>query len=196
MFYVDDCICSTCRGQMPYFPHTIMLNSLRVEGLYLYEGLLREALIQFKEYNDEALYPLFLYPHMESLRKRYRGYYLMPLPSSARALQKRGFKPVNLIFSLLQLPVIEGFYKKSDVDQKSRSFAQRQQISQQIALRKDIELKDRKILLVDDIVTSGATMQAGYRLIRDQAAVVKGLTLSYNRRFLPLWQRFLVEKVL
>ncbi len=196
MFYVDDCICSYCRGQMPYFLRTITLGKLRVEGLYLYEGLLREALIQFKEYNDEALYPLFLYPHMEWLGKKYRGYHLLPLPSSDKAFQRRGFKPVNLIFSMLQLPVIEGFYKKSDVDQKSRTFAQRQQIRQQIALRKGVDLQGKKILLVDDIVTSGATMQTGYQLIRDQAVEVRALTLSYNRRFLPVWQRFLVEKVL
>jgi predicted amidophosphoribosyltransferase len=196
MFYVDDCICSSCRGQMPYFPRTITVGKLKIEGLYLYDKLLREALIQFKEYNDEALYPLFLYPHVQRLKRKYRGYHLMALPSSAQALKRRGFKAVELIFSLLEMPVIEGFYKKSDVDQKSRSFKDRQLIRSQIALKADVNLAGKKILLVDDIVTSGATMQTGYRLVSGRADAVNALTLSYNRRFLPAWQRFLAEKVL
>ncbi|MBQ6654403.1 MAG: ComF family protein [Erysipelotrichaceae bacterium] len=194
MFYVNDCICSSCRAQLAYFPRTIKTPELRIEGLYLYQGLLRDTLIQFKEYNDEALYPLFLYPCAERLKRRYRGYELLPLPSSSQALERRGFKPVDLIFSLLGLPVIDGLYKKNDIDQKSRTFKQRRQIYGQIALKDGISLEGKKILLVDDIVTSGATMRAGYRLVRGRAAEVKALTMSYNQRFLSQPER-LFQKI-
>ena len=196
MFYVGDCICADCRAKMPYFPRKFRIAGVSIEGLYLYQDLLRETLIQFKEYNDEALYPLFLYPYARQLRQKYRGYELLPLPSSDQACLRRGFRPVELIFSLLQLPLIDGFYKKSDVDQKSRSFRQRQQIRSQIALRDGLDLKEKKILLVDDIVTSGATMLTGFRLVNGQAREVRALTLSYNQRFLSPAERFLQKNIL
>ncbi|MCR5066820.1 MAG: hypothetical protein K6A14_02030 [Erysipelotrichaceae bacterium] len=191
MFYVDDCICAYCRGQLGYFPRTIRTGGLKIEGLFLYQGLLRDTLIQFKEYNDEALYPLFLYPYAKRLRHKYREYELLPMPSSQKAFVKRGFKPVDLIFSMLDLPIIDGLYKKSDMDQKSRSFRERQQIYGQIALKDDVRLEGKKILLVDDIVTSGATMRAGYRLVKERSGEVRALTLSYNQRFLNPAERFL-----
>lgn len=184
MFYVDDCICHKCRSQLIYHPISIKLDGLSIEGLYLYQDLMRQLLIQFKEYHDEALFPLFLYRQGKDIARKYRGYSMMYLPSSRESIRQRGFQPVQKIFSLVDLPVVDGFYKKSDSDQKSRPYRQREKIAAQIALKKDSAVSGKKILLVDDIITSGATMLAAYRLIRDQAKEVKGLCVSYNHRFM------------
>ncbi|MBR0385359.1 MAG: hypothetical protein IJI05_02280, partial [Erysipelotrichaceae bacterium] len=118
MFYVDDVLCAACRNSISYAPKKIMIDGIRVDSLFVYEGLIREMIIQYKELSDEALFPAFMYPYIRELRKRYRGYTIVSIPSSAANNEKRGFKAVDKMYEILDLPGVEMFEKKDDYDQK------------------------------------------------------------------------------
>jgi len=182
LFYVDDVICTKCRSELKRYPKIIQLGNLEVESLYLYKGLMRELLIQYKEYYDEALFPLFLYKDFQYINKKYKGYTIVFMPSSEATLAKRGFNSLNEIYSFLTLEKIDCLYKSEDLDSKTLPLKERNKIAQVIKL-KPCDLSKKKILLVDDIITSGATLKSAYDLLKNECKSIKALTLCYNGRF-------------
>ena len=182
LFYVDDCLCASCRNQLSYNPRTIMIDDIKVQGLYVYKGMLRDILLQYKENNDEALFPVFLYPYVKALKRRYKGYTIVPVPSSQEMIRSRGFRHVNKMFSLLDLPVRDLLIKTENVEQKSNRY--RKNIGKYFELNEDVKADTERILLVDDIVTSGESMKKCYGLLKEKYAEIKCLTVSYNNSFL------------
>lgn len=181
MFYVDDVICSKCRDCLKYKPISFNLNGLKVNSLYPYDGHVRELLIQYKESKDEALFPIFLWPHINKLRKKYKSYTLIPVPSSSERNKDRGFKTVEEIFGCLNLEFADVLEKTSNVNQKHLHQSERHKIKSYIRF-KDTCLHGKKILLVDDIVTTGETLKACYKLLKPHCKELKALTIAYTKR--------------
>ena len=181
MFQVDDCLCSRCRHLMKYEPGMYQGPGFRFEGLYVYEGQVREMMLQYKENCDEALFSTFLYPYIRHLNRKYHGYTVIPVPSSEEMVTRRGFQHVRKIFSVLDLPVRELIVKTADVQQKSSS--RRKEIGTYFRLKEQQLPEKTKILLVDDIVTTGESMGACYRLLKRKYARIRCLTVSYGKQF-------------
>lgn len=194
IFAVNDLLCSKCRYALKYYPQNIFISDLKIYGLYRYEGLVRELLIQYKEYNDEALYPIFLYSHIEYLKIKYRDYYLVEIPSNEKSLKRRGFKHVKKLYSLLDLPFIDALYNDSTYQQKELSYEERKKISTHIHVKIDLkELNDKKILLVDDIITGGSTLNAAYNALKGNCKHIEGLVIAYNERYLSEWKKMIYK---
>ena len=183
MFWYDDVLCEACRQKMNYFPMTFKIDGLKVRSLYVYEGVTREMLLQFKEMGDEALYPVFLYPYVKELRKRFKSRALVSIPSSDKRNMERGFKHVEKIYSMLDLPVYGILSKKDNIDQKERTLRERKKIGEHFELR-DERIPYDKAILVDDIITSGETMKAAYNLIKDKFREVEGFALASNKSYI------------
>ena len=193
MIETDDVICRHCRESLERRHHEMIIDGMKVESLYEYAGNIRDLMLQYKEYGDEALFPLFLWPDIKRLKRKYRGFVMVPLPSSDAALAKRGFVPAREIFSLLDLEAADILYKRTDTDQKDRKYRERGGIREVIAARETDRIHGRKVLLVDDIITSGQTLLAGRDLLAAQAREIRALTICCSRRFLKPWEKLLIK---
>ena len=182
MFYVDDCICAYCRQKMNGHLKTIRLSDMKVTGLYRYDSITREMIIRYKELYDEALYPVFLYPYIRQMRKKYRNSILVPVPSSEKANQERGFSTVREMFSLLELPIREIIIKKDDHAQKEVDFQERRQVGRHLKLLDPSCIRGRRVVIIDDVVTTGASLLACRDLLKDHASHIEGLAVAYNKR--------------
>lgn len=183
MVYQNDVVCLSCRNKLGYYPKRIKIGKLSVFGLYPYQGYVRDMMIQYKEYNDEALKSIFLYSHIKELRKKYRNYVLVPIPSSQENLNKRGFHQVIEIFSLLNIPIRNVLYKTDNVSQKELSFKERRNIYKSLAMKNSAEIEGKKVLLVDDILTTGNTLQAAYRLLKPFCKRIEVVAVCYNKAY-------------
>lgn len=192
MFYIDDVLCSECRGQLIVYKKEIVVNDIKIFSIYPYQGLFREMLLQYKQLNDEALFPLFLYPFIKEFKKKYQGYTLVQIPSSLAAIDSRGFEHVKQMFSIIDMPCLDLFEKTSEQVQKNMPYEMRN-IGNQFSLKADIYIKDRKILLVDDIVTSGNSMKMCYNLINGKCAKISCFSLGYNTRYLKKYDKILLK---
>ncbi len=180
LFFVDDVLCDECRQKMDVRKRTVDLGVFRADCLYIYEDLVRNMIIQYKEMFDEALFPVFLWPAVRELRRKYRNHVLVPVPSSQKNNEKRGFRAVDRMFSLLELPLADVLAKNEGPDQKDLDLHQRSQVGKSIVLKK--EIRGERILLVDDIVTTGETLKACYRLLSPHNRV-SVFCVAANRRF-------------
>ena len=181
-FYYEDVICCQCRREILFQKQKIKIGEFEIDSLYLYEGTIRNLMLQYKELYDEALAPIFLYPKYKKIRKKYAGYVLVPIPSSISKVEERGFHHVESMFSLLNLPIYNVFEKKGNRQQKELGVRERNLISFQLSNAE--MLSGRKVLLIDDVMTTGNSMMHAYQLIRGFVEEVKGLTVCIHKKLL------------
>lgn len=183
--YSDDPLCLSCRRKWIRKTMKMTFRSISLEASYIYNDAYSAALIQYKECGDEALADIFLYPVRNHIRLKYREYTLVPMPSTEQKRAERGFDHVSAMFACTGLPVMELFVKQGNSDQKRRSRNERILIRDEICLKQGVKLPE-KILLIDDTITTGATLQAALSLLEGSGKNIRIYTVSANRRWYKL----------
>jgi len=182
--FPEDPLCYDCRSHFVKIQKSITVNNITIEIIYEYNEYLSKLFIQYKELYDEALAPIFLNPSRDRLRKKYHDYVIVKVPSRKEKIAERGFDHLSLLYSSLNLPMIDLFINKGHNEQKKSSLSQRMMIDQDIMMKNDVDLMGKKILLVDDIVTTGASLSACHKLLKDKGCMVKTLVIAGNKKYI------------
>lgn len=143
-------ICGRC--QKSFIP------SSKEGVLYEYNEFFRSLLFRYKALGDLALAPVFLEAQVTYLRNKYKDYIVVVVPSYIEDDLKRGFETLPWIFKSLNLPIISPFFKK--IPYKQATSNHREEIYQVIGLKPNFDVSQKKLLLVDDVITSGHTLKA------------------------------------
>ena len=175
----DDPLCEECRSQWQKRPLVTELDGIRMDADYVYDHAFSSALIQYKECHDEALQKIFLYEVRGKLRRRYRGYTLLMMPSSMEKYRERGFSHLRRMYSCLGLPVLEPFVKKDDRTQKKMNRKEREGMIHDIRLDSSIMIPE-KIVLCDDTVTTGSTLRGALSCIDRNRHEIRIYSVSAN----------------
>lgn len=172
-------ICERCQNKFSPIFRKFYLEDVKGLAIYEYDQTIREYLFQLKGAYDIEIAPLFLLPFMRYLHFRYRNYILVPAPSTAESNEVRGFNHVKEIFSILKLPMIDVFQKTASIKQVGLSFEQRHEIKNHLSVMDVSSLLGKKVLLIDDVMTTGATLKAMISMLRkNQIYEIKILVLS------------------
>ncbi len=164
IFIGEDPICETCRNEWEKKNIKFELEGIHGEADYVYNKAFSSCLIQFKECNDEALKDVFLFEVKKKLKRKYRGYTLCCMPSSLEKKKSRGFSHLEEMFGCLGMKMMDPFNKNTNESQKMIPGYLRKNMIQEIECKKDIILP-KKILLVDDTITSGSTLKGALSCI-------------------------------
>lgn len=183
IFIGEDPLCTQCRGAWKRKRIRFRLDGVILRSLYVYNEAFSSCLIQYKELGDEALKDVFLYEYRKQFRRRYRGYTLVLMPSSAEKEKLRGFSHLKEMFACTGLLMSEPFVKISGSDQKHRNREERMIMSSSLRLKEGVILPG-KILLCDDTVTTGATIRGALNCLRGHEGKIEIFTVSANRRWL------------
>lgn len=82
------------------------------------------------------------------------------------------------IAKTLDMPIYDLLRKREGYDQRGKTYKDRLEIRQSIYLSDKIELKGRKILLIDDVFTTGSTMKSSFKeLEKLEPKKLKGLVI-------------------
>ena len=204
---VGDFICRRCRLELPRLEpplcgdlgkpilwgntcHDGENSGTAIDGIrsfFAYDGVLRQAVLQFKYNNVKVLaVPLArlmwenLYEHSLSFDT------LVPVPLHPHRLRQRGYNQSALLArelgKLTSMQVNEGsLVRRRDTPQQTQATSanrRRRNVAGAFACR-DRKLVNRRILIVDAVCTSGSTLyECAATLEAAGAASVCGLTLA------------------
>ena len=159
-------ICEQCFNKFaPKFIH-FRINDIEALSIYEYDQNIRELIYKFKGCYDIELKDVFLDRFIIYLKIKYRGYSVVPLPSYHLDDLKRGFNHIEEIYRRLNLPILKVLRKIKNEKQAKKNKKERMQAQKNFDIT-DLEvIKNKKILIVDDVYTTGSSMKAAINLVR------------------------------
>lgn len=175
ILFDEDLLCHECRSSMPIRKRKTRIEDLEVEYFYDYNSLFKSLLIQYKECFDEALSQVFLHKIKDYIKIRYFGYKILYVPSSKEKLESRGFDHLRLIFNTLGFKEVTGICQKQEMSQRGKGKRARSQMVNNYIYNGGPQ---NKVLIVDDVMTTGSSLLGVYLAIKPYCKKIKALVLS------------------
>jgi competence protein ComFC len=172
-------LCHDCQrwDNQPQWKQILDKNTSAFE----YNDVMKEVLSTFKFRGDAALVNVFKQPFIERYKDKLSGLnfdYTVPIPLSNERLYERGFNQAKLLADLLPLPQLEILQRTHLEKQSKKSRNERLSSSNVFSVIESSKIRNKKILLVDDIYTTGSTLRhAAKQLVDNGAKNVSSFTL-------------------
>ena len=172
-------LCRDCRMRLAPQVTVRTVDRVPVTSALAYRGVVQPVLVAFKNEGRTGLAP----PLAEALRAAVAtavasvdgdDLLLVPMPRTRRSTVERGYDPVRLLLRRARLPhsdVLRLVRRPGDQVRLGRE-ARFANVERGTAAR--IRLDARRVLLVDDVVTTGATLTEAARAVRAAGGAVLG----------------------
>ena len=160
-----------------------------------YNGILKQVIIDFKYKNKRSLtYPLgFLLFKLFEEQRWEKPDYIIPVPLSRKRLSHRGFNQASLLCEFLssktQIPVLSNILIRVNATEhqtKLGKYERQENVKDAFRVMENDMIKGNKILLIDDVYTTGSTLDECSKVLIDAGATkIYTLTLAvgtYIRR--------------
>ncbi|MDR4890003.1 ComF family protein [Fredinandcohnia sp. QZ13] len=146
-------------------------------SIYLYNDFAKEVISLYKFRGDYVISSIFKTPLKKAFKTHFNSSYLVvPIPLSDERLYERGFNQAKALAELLDVQVHE-VLARTHLEKQSKK-SRKERISRGNVFRVIDIVKDKDILLVDDIYTTGSTLRhAATMLLEAGAKSVSSLTL-------------------
>jgi len=192
-------LCAKCLDAFPLALHTGEFS----DALYDYNHpVLRRAIWRLKYYGDRTLANIFgtrmaeeyLEEHTQIISRLSYGstIFLVPVPSTKRRYFERGYNQAELIARVMteRYPctwkVADILYRTKDnkrqaliKDRKGR----KENMSNIIAVKDSTHIQGQVCIIVDDVITSGATMNACREvLVNAGSPFVRGIAIAHGEK--------------
>ncbi|MBM7606249.1 competence protein ComFC [Metabacillus crassostreae] len=150
-------------------------------SVFHYNDAMKDILAAFKFRGDAELVKVFQKDFLASYRKYYSSYKIdaaVPIPLSEERLYERGFNQAKLLADSLPLPQLDVLQRTHHEKQSKKSRHQRITASNVFSLKNSSTISNKKLLLIDDIYTTGSTLYHAAKVLIDHGAeTVFSLTL-------------------
>lgn len=175
-------ICKHCMKEIRAKFIKFDIDGIKALSIYDYDEKIQSLLYQFKGCFDIELRDVFLARYSRELMIKYHGYIIVPIPSYEEDDEIREFNHVVEIFKILNLQMLFLIKKTKRVKQATSGVKARRDISKYMELIDRPDLFNKKILLVDDVYTTGSTMKAAIDLVKQlHPKKIKVLVISKTK---------------
>ncbi len=178
----DTHLCHECFLEMDPKFMNFKIDDFAATSCYYYNEKLKDMIYQFKGCFDIELGELFLVNQKKYLKFKYHDFYLVPAPSFEEKDIERGFNHVEIIFKGIGKGFIKPILKRDNVKQADLNYRERQKIGEHLLWDGNVSVQSKKVLFVDDLITTGATAKACCNLLKMHGAKqVKILSLCRTK---------------
>ncbi|HWL24562.1 MAG TPA: phosphoribosyltransferase family protein [Ureibacillus sp.] len=172
-------ICSECENEFESVTDRIdqsEVDSIEVLSLYQYNDKMKDYLHRYKFMHDVVLAKVFRNQIRQNLYKRRKT--IVPIPIHPDKLKDRTFAHIDELLKAADIQFHHYLEKITIESQAEKSREERINTSQLFELKPNVNVNNKEILLVDDIVTTGTTIGHAQKiLMQNGAKSVKAFTL-------------------
>ena len=180
-------LCSKCRRSINRINNNLSNN---IESYGYYGGVLKELILKFKYYSDFTAGDIlseFLEEYIIE-NYNYKEFFITYVPLSKKSKRKRGFNQCQYMAKRISINLgivcNEVLVKKvENKEQKKLKYSERyENVKNIFELKKYIDIKGAKLIIIDDVTTSGATMEEACRILKKYGVKeIKLLTLAKSQ---------------
>lgn len=143
-------------------------------SLFLYDGLASDLIFRYK-FGKKRELALFFGNLFCERNPSMEGNFILPIPLFTSRLRERGFNQsleiARVISKIKQIPLLGGLVKlKSTKPQTTLSRQERLNNLKSVFIWKGKSLAGRKVILIDDVFSTGATMAEAARTLKQAGA--------------------------
>ena len=156
-------LCKDCWNSLPWLKEPVLRQEMQILAACRYDYPLDRIIQQYK-YQQQLQYQTALTGLLCEL-KYPKVHAIVSMPISLEKLAERGYNQslqiAKGLAAHLQLPIWQPVQRLQQHSQKGLSRLERlQDIEQQFVPRDDLKSRYRKVLIVDDVVTTGSSIHA------------------------------------
>ena len=167
---IEDEICKYCIADENFFDRAV--------SVMVYEGLARHLILKFKDC-EATLYASIFAKWLNRIIQDFLEEidFIVPVPISFKRRFKRKYNQTELL--CIELQKLSGLKYSPEILIKSKETAmqkslnrerRRQNLRKSFSVNEKISIKDKVILLIDDVITTGATANACAELLKKAGA--------------------------
>lgn len=195
-------ICSSCYEKLPFAKETLLTTTQDGEisscdgaiSVFQYTGMVKDSLIRFKFYNKPGYYRTYARLIAYRLNKvaDVKEYGLvLSVPLHRKKEASRGYNQAFLVSKALsrELKLIEcsGLLKRSKYTETQRLLDKQQRnrnVKGAFTVAAFKNIKGKSVLLVDDILTTGSTVEECSRMLKQAGAIkVTAVVVATGRKY-------------
>ena len=163
----DACLCHKCLQELDPVLNEFNIGKIKCLNVYWYNDYVKELLYKFKGCLDYELKDTFLDYYNDYFSSKFKHYIMIPAPSSLDAEKARGFNQVLEMFGRIKLPMLCCVHKTTNTVQHNLNSKDRAEIKNEMMID-NIDLRGKKILIIDDVYTTGSTVKTMIDLVKSK----------------------------
>ena len=174
----EDGLCIKCRNDIvPTLEEELCIG--------YYKGTLKELILKLKYKHDFNAGLILIDLLEEKLKNIGEDYYLTFIPIGKKSFRERGFNQCEYLAKeisfRINIPIIDTLEKCRETKvQKTLNKEERKvNLIGAFKLKSNVDVKGNKLILIYDVITTGATVKEGKKVLKENGALeIKILTLA------------------